>query len=168
MPIYYRSDENHAPYFVAVNKLLGLEKSVDFSFIAQSFPLRASWLAHCLSDMETRAALPWIEAIIAAVDLEEASSFSEYETLGAYFAHRFRPLMQTRHAQWLRFGHGAFGNIQTIDAQQLKKDAADFDFVSFESWDRKPRRALKLSIQLARHPLFGRFFAPKPATVTSL
>ena len=49
---YFKSGEYHLPYFETINKLLGMNKEVNFSFIAQCFALKAEWIKDFINAMD--------------------------------------------------------------------------------------------------------------------
>lgn len=87
--LFFQGSEEHKPYFACIKSLLGLEKIVSHSFIAQCFPTRGSWIKAFIAEVELRFEKPWYEALIDVIDFSESSGFSEYETLGTYISHRF-------------------------------------------------------------------------------
>lgn len=89
---YYRSTEHHQPYFDAIDKLIGLKKRVNFSFIAQCFPIYAGWLQEMLDHIEHRHGVSWLEAILTPEILGQVAGFSEYETMGTFIVDRHDPV----------------------------------------------------------------------------
>lgn len=138
---YFASRENHAPYFAAIDRLLGLNKIVPFSFIAQCFPIHGLWMQEFIRAIEEKHQQPWQRAILNAIDFNQASGFSEYETLGTFFSHRHPQQIDFAHARWLRRGNSRLGGICRIESPLLRPLVARYRFVAFERWDpinRKP------------------------------
>jgi FkbM family methyltransferase len=137
--VYYKGSEHHPPYFDTIRRLLGVEKSVDFSFIAQSFPIYRSWAQEFVSHIESRSGAHWIDAILQSTDLAESSGFSEFETLGAFLAQLHRDRIIVQLDPWERFGYSR--NLSPEILSRSETIGREFAFVAFESWD-KPARTL--------------------------
>lgn len=133
--LYYRSDEFHQPYFSSISRLLGMEKRVNYSFIAQCFPIKGSWVRDFFSYIETRHRAKWIEAVIESVDFREPCGFSEYETLGTYLTHAHPNEVRLAHGSWERCGRSLTGEVQYLDWRPFKWLLRQDDFVSYERWD---------------------------------
>lgn len=133
---YYKATEHHLPYFEVISRLLGLEKIVSHSFIAQCFPARGAWMREFIFFIESRQGLPWLEAIIETTNFQEISGFSEYETLGTFFSHKYTDRIRFTNKKWLRFGHSVIGGIHKFNHPHSKLLLSSFDFVSFEAWDK--------------------------------
>jgi hypothetical protein len=152
--IYYKGSEHHAPYFTVIKNLLGLEKSVDFSFIAQCFVIKARWARDFCDLIEQKNKHPWMEAIISCVDFNEDSGFSEYESLGTYITHYHRDEIAFSKNQWCRCGNSLIGGIKKLSLLRRLLLSNEYDFISFEAWDKNrgaPRlfnRAAKLARDL--------------------
>jgi FkbM family methyltransferase len=133
-PAYFYGPENHSPYFVTIKKLLGYQKNVNFSFIAQCFPCYSSWVLKFKQHIEILHKKPWFDAILDCTDLSESSGFSEYESLGTYFTHNFQDAMMLNDAKWERFGE-KFCTLEKVtqDANMSLK----FAFVAYESWNKR-------------------------------
>jgi Family of unknown function (DUF6492) len=134
--IYYKGEEYHKPYFAFIKRLLGLDKQVDFSFIAQSFVLRASWLQDLCAQVEIKSGLTWVDAFLDAIDFSEGNGFSEYELLGTYFAHTHQELMCFVDRKWLRLGNSTIGHVNFLNQKWIDGSLRHYDFLSFESWDK--------------------------------
>lgn len=82
--------EYHPPYFETMNRLLGLDKSVDFSFIAEHMIIRVEYMKEIINYItkECKGTQNWSEKIIEAVNPEHGIGFSEFETYGTY-VHRY-------------------------------------------------------------------------------
>jgi hypothetical protein len=134
-PSYYKGRKHHLPYFKVIENILGLDREVDFSFIAQNFPVRVSWLRECLSEIEKRSNLNWVDAIIASIDPRELSSFSEYETIGTYFSSRHKNEIYINSAAWYLYGGRLVGDIGRLNRLNRFILSVCFHYISFESWD---------------------------------
>lgn len=132
---YYRSDEFHRPYFESISRLLGMERKVNYSFIAQCFPIRGSWAKEFFSYIETQHRSTWIEALIDSVDFREACGFSEYETLGTYLSYAHPSEMRLAPGSWERCGRALTGDARYLEWWPFKLRLLQDDFVSYERWD---------------------------------
>ncbi|MBX3685629.1 MAG: hypothetical protein KF909_05820 [Rhodocyclaceae bacterium] len=136
---YYKGGEHHLPYFDLIRRLVGLERQVDFSFVAQCFAIRAEWMHELCAKLETEPGLSWFEAIIRQIDFTEESGFSEYETLGTFIAADHGREIEFSDRPWSRYGSRLTGGIEYLDEGEATRLARRYDFVSFEHWERRPR-----------------------------
>lgn len=143
-PTFYIATEYHLPYFQAIDKLLALDKAVAHLFISQNMPIPAGWGQSCLREIEKRHACAWHEAILKEVDFKQQSGFSEYETLGTYFIHRWPSQVKFRHDRWIRNGSEQMGRRPGNADQLRSEDFEGADFVAFEWWDKRPSLAGRL------------------------
>jgi hypothetical protein len=154
---YYKGNEYHSPYFQAINQLLGLEKIVPYSFIAQCFPVKGQWMHEFRTFVERRNNVSWLEAIVQTTNFQESSGFSEYETLGTFFSHKYPDKIHFSTRSWLRFGNSALGGIENLHDPFSKFLLAPFDHASFEVWD-KPGKKQKILRGLASYIYKGIHF----------
>ena len=136
---YYKGVEHHLPYFSLIEKLLGLDKTINFSFIAQCFALRGRWLAELCDEIERKYGVPWYEAIISQIDFSQDSGFSEYETMGTYIARRHPDEISFYGGPWWRYGNRLVGDIDLLTERKARSLLRSYDFISFEKWERRPR-----------------------------
>lgn len=132
---YYRSEEFHKPYFTAILRLLGMDRTAGASFIAQCFAIRGCWAKQFFAHIEARHQMPWMDALIESVDFSEQCGFSEYEALGTFLAHTHADEMRLATGQWDRCGRSLTGEARYIDWPIFKGRVRKFDFVAFEKWD---------------------------------
>ena len=77
------SDEFHPPYFKTYQKIFGYSTTSNFSFIAHQMLFDTQKLKELRQDIEKKSkGKRWHQAILRSLDLNEISSFSEYETYG--------------------------------------------------------------------------------------
>jgi hypothetical protein len=92
---YTRKTENHRPYFETIERLLGLKKVVDFSFICEHMMFEKAigreLIAAILGD-HSGDGFRFAQTILSAVDWKTSgfTGFAEYETYGT-FAHAHHP-----------------------------------------------------------------------------
>ena len=153
--LYYKGSEHRKSYFVFIEKALGLKRTQDFSFIAQSLVTRVSWARTLFQSLENKTQLPWIDAILNQLDPAEPAGFAEFETLGSWIWHHHRNEIVISNRPWYRNGFSLVGNPLTLSTLVWRGLARQYDFVSFEAWDQRygirqwvkiQFRKLKLSI----------------------
>jgi hypothetical protein len=133
--LHYSGTEYNRPYFDTIWRLLGMERKVGYSFIAQSFAMKGTWIDHFVKYVETHNGKHWKTAILDAIDFEHGTSFSEYETLGTFATNFFQTEMSRSPGRWYRFGNSAIGSVRNLEHPANLRRLADYDFVSFEAWD---------------------------------
>lgn len=153
--IYYKGQEHHAPYFAFIQRLLGLNKQVDFSFIAQCFVMKAAWLQEFCAEVEIKLGLNWINTVLDAIDFSEGNGFSEYELLGTYFTHRHLDSMCFIDRKWLRLGNSTVGHVKFLSQKWIAGPLREYDYLSFEAWDK-----MKPYFWRVRLPYFFQVYLP--------
>lgn len=132
-------DVIHQPYFQVIEKLLGISRSWDFSFIAQTMPISAQIVQSFFSEIENRAGYVWWKAIIEAVDFSENSGFSEYETLGAYMYGNHPEYLSFQSDAWTLNGWGSHGTPRKAwRASRNLRASGELALVGFEVWQKPP------------------------------
>jgi len=153
--IYYTSTENHEPYFQTIRKLTGLNKIVSFSFIAQCFPVKVSWLNELCSELEKKFKMSWIEALLSQIDFANPNSFSEYETLGTFISHHHADQVIYSDRPWWRLGNTLLNHVAFLSSKKATELSKQYDFISFEKWERAKPYFIKVSI-----PYFFKIYLP--------
>lgn len=161
--LVYSADEYHQPYFATIERLLALPRATDFSFIAQCLAMPGDWVEACCAEMARSHGGCWMQAVVAAIDPAQASSFSEYETLGTWMVHRHSDSVAVLHDAWFRHGSGLLGPLATASPRALSRLAESFDFVAFERWRPRGRRLLQLRFWLSQLPVARQLFFPEKA-----
>jgi hypothetical protein len=133
---YYQGTEHHQPYFETIERLLGLSKKVNFSFIAQCFAIKAEWIQELFDDIEKKHGQSWELALLDAINFEEGNSFSEYETLGTFVSEYHASEINYIQSEWLRLGNSTIGHPAFLSSQIIAQKLNQYDFVSFEKWDK--------------------------------
>ena len=134
--VYYAGTEHNEAYFDLTDKLLGLRKTVDFSFIAQCFPIKGAWAKEFFECVETRHGKSWVDVLLDLIDFNNYSGFSEYETLGTFITYQHPNEFTVTQNPWLRGGNGIIGTQKNMDRFPFSLLLKPYDFVSFENWDR--------------------------------
>jgi hypothetical protein len=133
---FYIGREHNEPYRDATRRLLGVEKAIPHSFVAQCMYVRVRWICELLAVIERRTGTGWIEAILAGIPGKSESEFSEYETIGTFVMAAFPSEMFINYRRWFRWGMGHFGGIDRVSAAGLDDLSRSYDYVALESWDR--------------------------------
>lgn len=153
--VYYKSEEYHKPYFIFIQKLLGLNKLVDFSFIAQCLVMKALWLQELCAELEAKSGCDWVRTLLDVIDFSEGNGFSEYELLGTYFSYRHQNSICFTDRKWLRLGNSTVGHVNFLNQEWIDGPLRDYDFLSFEAWDK-----MKPYFWKVRLPYFFRVYLP--------
>jgi hypothetical protein len=153
--IFYIGHEYRPSYFEFTERVLGLKKSANHSFIAQCMPVHVTWVHDLIKLLEKKYRVDWMNAVLKNITSTEPAGFSEYETLGTFVnCHYPQSYAITKNA-WCRNGISLVGVPQKLDAHLLKGLASQFDFISFENWDQPKRLMKKIGIQYRK--LYYRF-----------
>ena len=140
---YYKSSEYHAPYFSTIQRILNIniKTPAKFSFISQCFICKPEWVREFVEKIEEHTKQEWMIGIINSMGGKELYEFSEYESLG-HFMLRYHPeSMNFTDRKWHRFGNSKYGGPREV--LRRKEEIAEFyDFISFEKWDKVPKRSI--------------------------
>ncbi len=137
---YYYSLENHQPYFQTIQKLLRLEKSAEFSFVAQCFPTKVRWAREVVSAIAGTGSRSYIQTVLESLPGLESSEFSEYETMGVWNYENYpESVTFKKKNNWKRNGAEFLGSDLKgpLIGLFLFIFSLRFDFVSFEKWQKK-------------------------------
>jgi hypothetical protein len=133
--IYYKGDEYRKSYFDFIERALGLKRTQNFSFIAQSLILKVSWARELTNALAQSAQLPWIDAVLSSLDKAEPAGFAEFETLGTWIWNHHRDEMLISERPWYRNGLSLVGSPLKLSQSVWSGLAKSYDFISFEGWD---------------------------------
>jgi hypothetical protein len=103
--------------------------------------------------VEEKSNLRWGDAILKAIDFSKPNSFSEYETLGTFIFSRYKEMVELNERSWQRHGNSLIGSIELLDTRYANKVLADFDYVSFEKWDRLKPYFIKVVLPILFHKI---------------
>lgn len=132
--IYYQGSEQHQPYFEFIEKAFGLKRKCGFSFIAQCFPAKISWVQSFCNALESQGH-DWVESIILNLDQSQRAGFSEYESLGTYIWNTYPNQVGLSHQQWERNGQKLLGKPSQLSESEWLGLSSTYDYISFEAWD---------------------------------
>lgn len=133
--IYYKGNEYRKSYFDFIERALGLRRTQNFSFIAQSLILKVSWARELTNALAQSAQFPWIDAVLSFLDKAEPAGFAEFETLGTWIWNRHHDEILISDRPWYRNGLSLVGNPLKLSPSVWNGLAKSFDFISFEAWD---------------------------------
>ena len=138
------ANEMNPSYFQVIEKLIGLKRVQDMSFVVPAFPFLRPWLEEFKADVEKfNGGKPWYTSIIECTDFSQMSGFSETETLGTWMANNRNLSWSKNYAVWERRGQKRFGFARkmTVNKVVMLGESNNLDIISFENWD---VRGLKL------------------------
>lgn len=157
--IYYKGDEYRKSYFDFIERALGLKRTQNFSFIAQSLILKVSWARELTNSLAQSGQLPWIDSVLSFLDKAEPAGFAEFETLGSWiWSHHLDDIMITDKV-WYRNGLSLVGNPVALSKWIWIGLAKYYDFISFEAWDMKGgiRNRIRQAYRRVKLGLEGKF-----------
>jgi hypothetical protein len=133
--IYYKGDEYRKSYFDFIERALGIRRTQNFSFIAQSLILKVSWARELTNALAQSAQLHWIDAVLSFLDRAEPAGFAEFETLGTWIWNHHHDEILISDRPWYRNGLSLVGNPLKLSPSVWNGLAKSYDFISFEGWD---------------------------------
>jgi hypothetical protein len=157
--IYYKGNEYRKSYFDFIERALGLKRTQNFSFIAQSLILKVSWARELTNALTQSAQLPWVEAVLSFLDKAEPAGFAEFETLGSWIWNHHHDEIIISERPWYRNGLSLVGNPLVISQWIWTGLAKYYDFISFEAWDLKGgiRNRIRRAYRRVKLGLEGKF-----------
>lgn len=152
-PYFTMKTEHHEPYFVAIERLLGIKKTNSRSYIAENMMFNKSIMIELINKIQSNIQVKgdvWYEKIIYALEPESVSpmGFSEFEMYGNYCFNFYPDFYQERTLPSFRAGGLIQGRF--VSDRILKQLSFDQTTASFEIYDRPPFPWGKLSYWYAR------------------
>lgn len=152
-PYFTMKSECHKPYFVAIERLLGITKTNNRSYIAENMLFNKGIMVELISRIQSNDQLKgsyWYEKIIYALEPESVSpmGFSEFETYGTYCLNFYPGFYNERTLPSFRKGGLVQGRF--VSERILKQLSFDQAIATFEIYDRPPFPWGKLSYWYAR------------------
>lgn len=152
-PFFTMKTEHHVPYFISLDRLLGIENINSRSYIAENMMFSKSIMIELINRIQSNDALDgvcWFEKIINALEPESVSpmGFSEFETYGNYCFNFHPDLYVERTLPSFRAGGLIQGRF--VSDRILEQLGFDQAVASFEIYDRPPFPWGKLSYWYAR------------------
>lgn len=132
-----RNKEYNKPYFETIKNLIGIEKQVNFSFIAEYMVFNKKIVSTLLSEITSEK--NWWYTILNAVKITDLnkSGFSEYELYGNYLSKNYPNSFVIRNLNKSRKGSSYLGSEPSL--KSLKIFSLVFDYISFENLNKKPK-----------------------------
>ncbi len=169
--LIHKSEENHNPYFETLEHILGITKTVNYSFISEHFMVQTKLMQKMLLELSTNAGnQAWPYYILENIAIKDMalSGFSEYETYGNFLKSTcpdaFR--LRTSASELLnttRNGSMILGTLpNTKDLNFL--EALGLHYATFEIWQDLNHKKIKANRR--RVALF--FFLKKIPLIRSL
>lgn len=138
--------EHHEPYFNTIERLIGIKKQVDYSFISEHFVFDKHIVASLINQISKDTSW-WIE-ILDKIEpsMLSLSGFSEYETYGNFVSKYYPQHFKIRQLRKTRYGTRLLG--MKPNSFGLHLFSLVFDYMSFEEWQDKykptPIRYIKI------------------------
>ena len=131
-PVFNIKQENNPAYFQTMQEIWGINKTVDFSFIAETMVFNSA----IVREMLDKIGEPFYKRIIevAANTVRPDAAFSEFETYGTYTTINYPALYSTRKIKAHRMGARTYG-LNPTEAD-LYRASLHYETISFESWSR--------------------------------
>ncbi len=138
IPLFNIKTEYHKPYFETMNKLLGIEKQIQGSFVTEHMMVDKYIMIELIQKIEENNEIPgekFYEKILYSIDNIEdllKSGFSEFETYGTYLISQYPQNLKFRELKTLRDGKRALGEYR--NEKVLEWVSHSYDTISFEKW----------------------------------
>lgn len=132
-PLFNPKKEYNPNYFKTIKNLLGYDKVIEDSFIAEHMLFDGKIVREMLDKIESSDIFgsDWIEKVINACDFNNVMpAFSEFETYGTYCFTNYPNMYQRRHLNTFR--EAGFICGRNIDENRLRIMSFDIDTASFE------------------------------------
>lgn len=147
--IIYKKTEYHTPYFETMKKILNLDKTFDFSFIAEHLLIKTKIMKEIIDKIQSKNEIKgnyYFEKILNSISLNNLpkSGFSEFETYGTYALINYKELFVTEDIRSWRNASEYLKDIE-LSSAILEIISKEYDNLSLESWS-KGKRARKIFI----------------------
>ncbi|WP_104383940.1 DUF6492 family protein [Sphingobacterium sp. HMA12] len=166
-----KSEENHQPYFETLEHILGLKKTVNYSFISEHFMVQTKLMQNMLLEISKKAGdQSWPYYILENIATKDIalSGFSEYETYGNFLnsTHPEHFRLRTSPSELLNTTRNGSMILDTLPHTKDLKflEVLGLHYATFEIWqDINPK---KIKVNKRRIALF--FFLEKIPLIRSL
>ena len=137
----------HEPYFTSIEKLLGLKRGHDHSFISQCFPANREWIIDMCCLIEQRLGIPWWKGVLkSAQESDSFSGFSEYETMGTYISHHYSEFMSIEGGRYYRPANF----LCKLEVSSIMQFSRYFDYLAFDAYESKQCTGLNVGCGYTR------------------
>ncbi|MBW4645209.1 MAG: hypothetical protein KME23_19820 [Goleter apudmare HA4340-LM2] len=145
--------EYRKPYFHLIERILGIERQVNFSFISEHLMVKKEYMKLLIDILLTNTPpnTSWVEYILNSIDDKDlgGSGFSEYETYGNFVALKFRDSFLCRSVNSTRHGTKFVGPLPDKYAIFMLMRFG-YTFATFESWQEPSRLRVWIGKSIAR------------------
>ena len=133
------SSEYHKPYFELIEKLIGIKKQVDYSFISEHLVFDKNIVLNLLNQISNRIGFDWWIEILEKIEYDHLSNsgFSEYELYGNFVTKYHPDYFMIRQLNKTRSGKRLLG--MKPNSFSLFIFSHIYDYMSFETWHKKIR-----------------------------
>jgi SAM-dependent methyltransferase len=140
----------HEPYFKLINQLLGIDRTLNESFIAQCFPALAGWVKSFCNEIESKNSGKWWQAVLRYISSNPSySGFSEYESLGTFISNLHSDKVVLSPGRYYRPYNSFFSLDQLHHSASMNLiNAQDFEYVVYDLYEK--RRVTGLNIGCGR------------------
>lgn len=135
-PLFTIKSEFHESYFDTIKRLLGIDKGIKDSYVAEHMLFRTDLVKELLAAISESSVKggTWYEKIINACNFrKDWNAFSEFETYGTFVSHHYPGLYVNRKLNTFRKAGCIRG--RKINNKILEKLSFDLDMASFETSD---------------------------------
>lgn len=131
--LFTKKKEYHEEYFVTIDKIFGLKKIKDYSFIAEHMLIKSDIMREIISKIPNNLDNPWPFSVLMNVRPDSKGGFSEFETYGTYVSYYYPNLYSSRTLNTWRNAGYVFG--RSITDKDIEALSADLDIISLECWN---------------------------------
>lgn len=124
IPIFYMSSENHKPYYKNIKRLLPSMGLSQLSYVAHKMIFNKKHVNELHKEIEKYSKNDWIKTIINSLDLNETSSFSEFEIYGNF--------IKKKHLRPWKQKQLSYKEIDTY--KNLEKKYNKYNSITFPEW----------------------------------
>ena len=135
-PLFAKKKEYRERYFEVMKQVLGIERQMDASFIAEHMMFKASIMREIIEEMNRRAnGSTWWKAMVDCTDStkKDENIISEFEMYGSYCMVNYPGMYQFHDLKGLR--HAGIIRGRRINKRLLRMLAYDIDIATFELYD---------------------------------
>jgi len=126
---YCIANEYHQPYLHPIKHLLNVSVTIEHSCICHHMVFQKSKLDKLIYEIESRFNLSFVDAVLACLNYNELSCFSEWDLYANFMLINFPELCEHRQLKWLDINYIP----EQKDIEILKKK---FNFVSCHAYRR--------------------------------
>lgn len=132
--VFTPKTEYHKSYFSTIKNLLGYEKSVPYSFIAEQMIVDVKIMKELINAIDSSKFKgdAWYEKVIHATPMTNPNGFSEFETYGTYCHIHYKDRYILKDRRTFREAGEKYSRL--ISSKQLAKLSHKYDTISLESW----------------------------------